>query len=86
LWPPAEHRRADDRPHRAARTRWYVELDELRAGMRDVQQAQGRPHAARGRHDAAPPADSADVEAGLRRPPRSTGELVEVCQRRVLER
>ncbi len=36
-----------------------VELDELRAGLRRLQQAQGRPHAAQGRHGAAPRADSA---------------------------
>ena len=44
---PAGQRRAHDRPHRAACARWCVELDELRAGLRGVQQAQGRPHAAR---------------------------------------
>ena len=83
---PAGHGRADDRPRRAAVAGRRVELDELRAGVRDVQQAQGRPHAARGRHDAAAPADPADVEAGVRRPPRAAGKLVEVRQRRVLER
>ena len=32
------------------------------------------------------PADSADVEAGVRRPPRADRKLVEVRQRSVLER
>ena len=83
---PAGHGRADDRPRRAAVAGRRVELDELRAGLHDVQQAQGRPHAARGRHDAAAPADPADVEAGVRRPPRAARKLVEVRQRSVLER
>jgi hypothetical protein len=38
--------------------------------VRDVQQAKGRPHAARGRHDDTAPVDSTDVEAGIRRPSR----------------
>jgi hypothetical protein len=43
-----------------------VELDELRAGLHCVQQAQGRPHTARGRRFAATPAGPADVEALIR--------------------
>jgi hypothetical protein len=48
--------------------------------------AEGRPHAARGQHDAAAPAGSSDVEAGLRRSPCPAGKLVEVRERCVLER
>ena len=39
-------RGADDRPRRAAVAGWHVELDELRAGVHGLQQAEGRPHAA----------------------------------------
>ena len=84
---PAGHGRADDRPRRAAVAGWRVELDELRAGVRGVQQAQGRPHAARGRHEAArasrsgrrgsrfTPATTCGSKAGRSSSARCTGTL-----------
>ena len=38
---PAGHGRTDDRPRCASIARWRVELDELRAGLHGVQQAEG---------------------------------------------
>ena len=86
LRPPAGQRGTDDRPRRAAGAGWRVEVGQLRAGLRDVQQAKGRPHAAAGgmrlRKQPVRPTwnplyaahDSADRK------------LVEVRQRGVLER
>ncbi len=51
-----------------------------------LQQAQGRPHAAAGRHAAPQGAGPADVEADLRPRQRADRKLVEVYQRDVLER
>ena len=49
---PAGQRGPVDRPRRAAVARWNLDLGKLRAGLRRVQQAQGRPHAAAGGHEA----------------------------------
>ncbi len=63
---PAGRRRVDDRPRDAAVAGWNLDLGELRAGVRRLQQAQGRPHAAAGRHAAPQGAGPADLEADLR--------------------
>ncbi len=50
----AGRRGADDRPRSAALARGRLDVGELRAGVHRLQQAQGRPHAAAGRHEAPP--------------------------------
>jgi hypothetical protein len=63
-----------------------LDLEELRVGVYRLQQAQGRPHAAPGRHAAPQGAGPADMEADLRPRQRADRKLVEVYQRDVLER
>ena len=43
---PAGQRRVDDRPRHSAVAGWNLDLGELRAGVRRLQQAEGRPDAA----------------------------------------
>ncbi len=64
----------------------HVELGELRAGLRGVQQAQGGPDAGAGEDEAAQAADPADLEAALCGLSGADRELVEVPLRSVLER
>ena len=61
---PAGQRGAVDRPRHAAVARRHLDLGELRAGVRGVQQAQGRPHAAAGGHEA--PQGSRSARRGSR--------------------
>jgi len=86
LRPPTGRRRVVDRPRRAAVAGRPVDLGQLRAGVHEVQQAEGRPHAGASTdeapHGAGPPA----LEANVRPAQRTDRKLVEVRQRSVLER
>ncbi len=83
---PARQRGIDDRPRRSAVAGWHVDLGKLCVGVHRLQQAQGRSHAAPGRHAAPQGAGAADLEADLRPRQRADRKLVEVYQRDVLER
>ena len=48
--------------------------------------AEGRSHARAGTNEAAQAAERAGLATAVRRPPHAAGELVEICERSVLER
>ena len=83
---PTGQRGLDAGPRPAAFAGRCVRLGELRAGLHGLQQAEGRSDAGAGADAPAPQAGPADVEAALCGSRGADRELVEVCQRSVLER
>ncbi len=63
--------RGDDRPCPAPGTGRFVELDELRGGLRGVQRPQGGPNPGAGRHEAPEDSVASRLEAAVRPARRS---------------
>ncbi len=82
----ARHGGVDDRSSSAPFPGRHDFLGELRAGLRDLQQAEGGPHARAGPDDAPQAACPAGLETDLRRSRHENRQLDEVPQRGLLER